>query len=138
MNTKIKTAITATATATALAAAAGALVVGGGTASAAVGGVEDGAYTATWNVRSAPWSFGPGYTVASGPASIHNGLLTIAGQSGRLTATPDGARAVIAGVPVTVRTVPADYDDEGREVGVEKGHYYFDVAGARGGVLRAR
>ena len=133
MNTKVKSTIAATA----LAAAAGTLALGGGSASAAVGGVEDGSYTATWNVRSAPWSFGPGYRVASGPASIHNGVLTIAGQSGRLVATPDGARTTIAGVPVTVRTVPIDYDDEDNAIGVEKGLYYVDVAGVPGGALRA-
>ncbi len=118
---KIKT----SAAALALAAAAGTLALGGGTAAADTGLVKDGSYSADWTV---PWPLrGVPISVASGPATIDDGVLTIAGQSGRLTATPHGARTVIGGVPIEIRNVP-DFP----------GYYHFDAAGVPGGVMDRR
>ncbi|UAK37182.1 hypothetical protein K8O93_18730 [Gordonia bronchialis] len=85
--------------ATALAgAAAGALALGTGTAAADTAGVPDGHYVAeVVNPIRPAWP-----SVATVPVTVRDGVLSVAGLSGRLVPTADGARTVIAGQTVTV------------------------------------
>lgn len=78
-------------------AAVGALALGTGTAAADTG-VPDGAYTASIVNPVLPLAA----PVASVPVTVRDGVITVAGLSGRLTPTADGARTVIAGQAVTV------------------------------------
>lgn len=97
---KIKTAVTAVAGAAAIA-GLGAL----GTGTAAASPVpHDGLYTLVVHNPIVPVGTPP---IGSVPASIHGGVLTIAGQSGTLHAsapgdTDFGPTATIAGVPVSL------------------------------------
>ena len=93
--TNIKTAIAATALA---GAAAGALALGTGDAAADTG-VPDGRYTASIVNPVLPLAAPP---VASVPVTVRDGILTVAGLSGRLVPTDDGAKTVIAGQSVTL------------------------------------
>ncbi|GAA3042997.1 hypothetical protein GCM10010528_23270 [Gordonia defluvii] len=91
------------------AAAAGAISLGAGTAAAETAGVPDGQYNlvvgSPINGLTAP---GIGQT----PVTIKDGVLTVAGQSGRLTPTADGAKAVIAGQPVRLTGFDGQYGVE--------------------------
>ncbi|GAC80839.1 hypothetical protein SAMN04488550_0598 [Gordonia malaquae] len=125
--TKIRTRVAAAAGGAAIAAAA-LMAAGTGAASAAPvdSAIPAGAYTAKIAAPSLTGISGP--VVGELPASVSGtGVLTIAGQSGKLQPfhggrlAADGARAVIAGVPVVVWTLPGD-DAEGV--------YVVDVAGA--------
>ena len=80
-------------------AATGAIALGAGTAAADTAGVPDGQYTI--EILNPVLPLGAP-AVASVPATVDDGTLTIAGQSGRLTPTADGARTVIAGQAVTL------------------------------------
>lgn len=91
--TNIKTAIAATALA---GAAAGAVALGTGTAAADTAGVPDGHYVASVvNPIRPAWP-----SVATVPVTVRDGVLSVAGLSGRLVPTADGARTVIAGQAV--------------------------------------
>lgn len=91
--------ISKTVAATALAgAAAGALALGTGTAAADTSGVPDGNYSAA--VVNPVRPAAP--PVATVPVTVRGGVLSVAGLSGRLIPTADGARTVIAGQTVTV------------------------------------
>ncbi|GAB05012.1 hypothetical protein GII30_02545 [Gordonia amarae] len=91
--TNIKTAIAATALA---GAAAGAVALGTGTAAADTAGVHDGHYTASVVNPVLPLAA----PVASVPVTVRDGVITVAGLSGRLVPTADGARTTLAGQSV--------------------------------------
>lgn len=98
---------------TALAAAAvGSLALGAGIASAEIGGapgVPDGQYVlAVGSPIGGLTAPGIGQT----PVTIKDGVLTVAGQSGRLTPTADGARTTIAGQPIELFGEDGDYGVE--------------------------
>lgn len=83
--------------ATALAgAAAGALALGTGTAAADTAGVPDGNYSAA--VVNPVRPAAP--PVATVPVTVRGGVLSVAGLSGRLVPTEDGARTTLAGQSV--------------------------------------
>lgn len=92
----VKTTLAAIALASA---ATGAIALGAGPAAADTAGVPDGSYTV--DVLNPVVPLGAP-AVASLPATVDDGTLTIAGQSGRLTPTADGARTTIAGQAVTL------------------------------------
>ena len=106
--TSIRTRIAAAVLATGAAAAITGGIVGTGTASAAV--PESGTYTAD---IYAPYVWGLPSSAGTLPASIRGGVLTIGGQSGKLTPTAHGSRATIAGVPVVL-------DEQRNEPGASK------------------
>ncbi|GAB03884.1 hypothetical protein GII30_15035 [Gordonia amarae] len=84
--------------ATALAgAAAGALALGTGTAAADTAGVPDGHYVAEIVNPVPPVTSPP---VATVPVTVRDGVLSVAGLSGRLAPTADGARTTLAGQSV--------------------------------------
>ena len=88
------------ATATALAgAAAGAVALGTGTAAADTAGVPDGHYVAEVVNPIRPVMLPP---VASVPVTVRDGVLSVAGLSGRLAPTDDGARTTLAGQSVVL------------------------------------
>ncbi len=96
-------------TATLAAAAAGAIALGAGTAAAETSGVPDGQYNLV--VGSPIGGVGaPG--IGQVPVTIEGGTLTIAGQSGRLIPTADGAKAVIAGQRIELFGEAGDYGVE--------------------------
>ena len=85
--------------ATALAgAAAGALALGTGTAAADTSGVPDGNYSAAVVNPIRPAA----PPVATVPVTVRGGVLSVAGLSGRLTPTADGARTTLAGQSVVL------------------------------------
>jgi len=94
---------------TALAAAAvGSLALGAGTAAAETSGVPDGQYNLVVGSPAGPLAPSIGQT----PVTIKDGVLTVAGQSGRLTPTADGARTTIAGQRVELFGEDGDYGVE--------------------------
>ena len=95
-------------TATLAAAAAGAIALGAGTAAAETSGVPDGQYNLVVGSPAGPLAPSIGQT----PVTIKDGVLTVAGQSGRLTPTADGARTTIAGQPVELFGEDGDYGVE--------------------------
>ncbi len=97
------------ATAAFAAAAAGAVALGAGTATAETAGVPDGSYTL---VVGSPIGGLTAPGIGQTPVTIKDGVLTVAGQSGRLTPTADGAKAVIAGQPVRLTGFDGQYGAE--------------------------
>ena len=96
-------------TATLAAAAAGAIALGAGTAAAETSGVPDGQYNL---VVGSPIGGLTAPGIGQTPVTIKDGVLTVAGQSGRLTPTADGAKTVIAGQPVELFGEDGDYGVE--------------------------
>jgi len=96
-------------TATLATAAAGAIALGAGTAAAEAGGVPDGQYNL---VVGSPIGGLTAPGIGQVPVTITDGTLTIAGQSGKLTPTADGARTTIAGQRVELFGEDGDYGVE--------------------------
>mgnify|MGYP000240467202 CR=1 FL=1 len=95
-------------TATLAAAAAGAIALGAGSASAETTGVPDGPYTLVVGSPAGPLAPAIGQV----PVTIEGGVLTVAGQSGKLTPTSDGAKTVLAGQHVELFGEDGDYGVE--------------------------